>query len=122
MADDPRFAAGRNIAVKVPPHEYEATVRFYRDVLGFAEVATEEPGACFEFGANRLWVDRVPTLSQAEVWFEIVTTDLAASSARLEAAGVVRCDDIEPLPDGMAAFWIANPAGIVHLVVEDAGS
>ena len=77
---------------------------------------------CFEFGTSRLWVDRGPTLSQAEVWLEVVTNDLVASSARLEAAGVVRCDDIEQPPDGMSAFWIASPAGIVHLVVEDAGA
>ncbi|HBR99063.1 MAG TPA: hypothetical protein DD979_17040 [Gammaproteobacteria bacterium] len=35
MPDTPRFQAGRNIAMKVPPHQYDATVRFYRDTLGF---------------------------------------------------------------------------------------
>lgn len=28
------FAGGRNIAMKVPPCQYAAAVRFYRDVLG----------------------------------------------------------------------------------------
>ncbi len=28
-----KFEGGRNIAMKVPPHQHEATVRFYRDVL-----------------------------------------------------------------------------------------
>jgi catechol 2,3-dioxygenase-like lactoylglutathione lyase family enzyme len=30
----PDFAGEKNIAVKIPRHAYEATVRFYRDVLG----------------------------------------------------------------------------------------
>lgn len=29
-----RFEGGSNIALTVPPHEYEATVRVYRDTLG----------------------------------------------------------------------------------------
>ncbi len=28
------FRGGHNIAMKVPPHQFEATVNFYRDVLG----------------------------------------------------------------------------------------
>ncbi len=28
------FAGGRNIAIKLPPHEFDSTLRFYRDVLG----------------------------------------------------------------------------------------
>lgn len=34
MTTRPRFAPGRNIAMKVPAHEFEATVGFYRDTLG----------------------------------------------------------------------------------------
>ena len=29
-----KFEPGRNIAMKIPTHEHESTVRFYRDVLG----------------------------------------------------------------------------------------
>ena len=32
------FAGGRNIAMKVPPHLWEAAVQFYRDVLAFKKV------------------------------------------------------------------------------------
>lgn len=114
------FAAGTNIAVKVPPHQYDATVRFYRDVLGLAEEATEAGSVSFEFGPNRLWVDRAPGMSQAEVWLEILTDDLETAASKLAAAGVVRCDDIEALPVGMQAFWITSPASIVHLVCRNA--
>lgn len=112
------YAGGRNIAMKVPPHQYEVTVRFYRDVLGLKPLDNHLPEVGFEFGSCQLWIDRVATLSQAEVWLEIVTDDVAAAAQRLGEAGVVRCDEIEPLPVGFQGFWIANPAAIVHIVVK----
>ena len=30
---EPTYAGGRNIAMKVPPHQWEQTVRFYRETL-----------------------------------------------------------------------------------------
>ncbi len=115
------FAGGRNIAMKVPPHLHEATVRFYRDVLGLEELDPGSPDVSFRFGANRLWIDRVAGMSQAEIWLELVADDLPAAAGRLEAAGVVRCDAIEPLPEGFEGFWIASPASIVHLVAKPGG-
>jgi hypothetical protein len=32
---------------------------------------------------------------------------------------MVRRDEIEPLPEGMGAFWAKNLAGIIHLVAEE---
>jgi hypothetical protein len=110
----PTFAGGRNIAMKVPPHQHAATVAFYRDVVGLRQLEGES--VSFEFGANRLWIDCVPGMSQAELWLELVQDDVAAAAEHLTAAGVVRCDDIEPLPQVFKGFWIANPASIVHLV------
>jgi catechol 2,3-dioxygenase-like lactoylglutathione lyase family enzyme len=110
-----RFEAGRNIALKVPPHQHEATVAFYRDVLGLP--AIDRDGAVgFAFGPMQLWIDRVPAMSQAELWLEVVTDDTAAAARHLEAAGVARCDAIEPLGAGFDGFWIASPSQIVHLV------
>lgn len=111
------FAGGRNIALKVPPHQHTATVRFYRDVLGLEPVG--DSATCFVFGTNRLWVDRVEGVSQAEIWLEVMTDDVPAAARDLEAAGVVRCDAIEPLPEGFEGFWITSPAAIVHLVSAD---
>jgi catechol 2,3-dioxygenase-like lactoylglutathione lyase family enzyme len=122
MAARAKFAAGRNIAMKVPPHLYEATVRFYRDVLGLEEITGHPPAVGFQFGSSNLWIDRVPGMSQAETWLEVVTDDLPAAAAQLEAAGVVRCDDIEPLGAGFAGFWISSPASIIHLVCQDTAS
>ena len=118
----PTYRAGRNIAIKVPPHQYEATLRFYRDVLGLEALEDQAPSVGFRFGANNLWIDRVPALSQAETWLEIVTDDLAAAAAHLAAEGVVRCDEIEPLPPGFEGFWVSSPAAIVHLVCDTSAS
>jgi catechol 2,3-dioxygenase-like lactoylglutathione lyase family enzyme len=117
-----KFAGGRNIAMKVPPHLYEATVQFYRDILGLKLMESHLPSIGFEFGGNQLWIDRVPGISQAEIWLELITNDVTAASALLKSADVVRCDEIEPLPEGFKAFWISNPASIIHLVCNDGES
>ncbi len=114
----PRFEAGTNIAMKVPPHEWDNTVAFYRDTLGFEELADlSTPGSniAFRFGDKVLWVDKVETFSQAEIWLEVNPDDVEAAAAHLAAAGCPRRDEIEPLPPGFKGFWIANPAGIIHL-------
>lgn len=115
----PGFSGGTNIALKVPPHQWEQTVAFYRDTLGLEQIdnpyTAGPPSVGFAFGSNRLWVDRVPTLSQAELWLELTTTDTTTAAEHLAATGTTRCDEIEPLGES-PAFWISNPAGIVHLV------
>lgn len=115
----PTFRPGRNIAMKVPSHEYDRTVRFYREVLGFNELTP--PGSTalrFEFGDKVLWLDRMPGLSQSEIWLEVVTDDLDQASEYFNEHECARRDEIEPLPDGFRAFWLSNPANIIHLVSE----
>jgi len=70
--DQNTFRAGRNMAMKVPPHQFEATVGFYRDVVGlpFLEACSEPNNQCFVFGSMKLWIDRVERVSQAEIWLE----------------------------------------------------
>ena len=114
-----KFAGGHNIAMKVPPHLWEATVEFYRDVLSFKIIehaATVPESVAFEFGANRLWIDRVEGLSQSELWLELTAGDVQAAAEHLKSAEVVRRDEIEQLPAGFEGFWIQNPAAIIHLV------
>lgn len=119
MPTTPRFSAGPNIAMKVPPHAYEETVRFYREVLGLPQLPEHLPSVVFEFGHNQLWIDRVPGLSQAETWLEVRTNDLAAAGECLANEGAIRCDEIEPLPEDFRAFWVSSPASIIHLVREE---
>lgn len=115
---EPEFQPGRNIAMKIPAHEYQNTVRFYREVLRLKEIPTESPDATpsFEFGDKVLWLDRMPGLSQAEIWLEIVASDIGQASDYLKDQGCFRRDEIEPLPEGFKAFWISSPSNIIHLV------
>jgi catechol 2,3-dioxygenase-like lactoylglutathione lyase family enzyme len=119
----PRFRPGRNIAMKVPAHEYERTVAFYRDVLGFRQLGGGAPGstesARFEFGDKTLWIDRVAGMSQAEIWLEILTDDPEQAARHLAQHGCARRDEIEPLPADFRGYWIAGPGNIIHLVTRD---
>lgn len=108
--------------MKVPPHQYDETVRFYRNVVGLKQIQAFDPDVVFEFGDKNLWIDRVATISQAEIWLEIITDDIAEAAKKLEIENVVRCDEIEELPEGFQGFWISSPAAIVHLVCQDTES
>lgn len=116
---NPLFRGGRNIAMKVPAHEYDAVVGFYRDVLGLALIEGMEPDVCFAFGSNQLWIDRMEGLSQTEIWLEIRTDDREKAAAHFATHAIARRDEIEPLPEGTNGFWIANPGNIIHLVGPD---
>ena len=120
MRSRPVFRPGKNVAMKVPPDEFDATVAFYRDIVGLKRLRRGNANSVgFEFGGKNLWIDRVPALSQAEIWLEISTRDTKAAAQHLKTKHVVRADAIEPLPADLDAFWIKNPAGIVHLVCND---
>ncbi len=116
----PNFTPGRNIAMKVPPHEYEPTITFYRDVLGLPQIteaaSSSTTSVRFAFGDKVLWIDCVASLSQAELWLEIATDDLDQAATYLPAHGCTRRDEIEPLPDDLSGFWISSPCNIIHLV------
>ncbi|QKX16253.1 VOC family protein [Microbulbifer sp. YPW1] len=115
---DLEFEPGKNIAMKIPAHEYESTVRFYRNVLQLKELTGSgaEDTPKFDFGGKVLWLDCMPGLSQSEIWLEIVASDIGKAAEHLKDQGCRRRDEIEPLPDGFKAFWISSPSNIIHLV------
>ena len=47
----PDFAGEKNIAVKIPRHAHEATVRFYREVLGLPLLGRSETSESFPQGS-----------------------------------------------------------------------
>ena len=112
----PRFAAGSNLAMKVPAPLYDQTVAFYRDTLALPLLKDLPDGTIFAFGAMKLYIDRCPQMSQAEIWLQVTSSDTAAAAEHLATAGVARCDAIEPLPAGFDGFWISSTAGIIHLI------
>lgn len=112
------FRGGQNIALKVPPSRWEATVAFYRDVVGLPQRQATAETVVFEYGSQQLWVDRCAQLETTEVWLEILTDNLEHAAQLLNTDAIVRCDGVEPLPPGFRAFWIRNPAGLVTLIAE----
>jgi hypothetical protein len=118
----PHFKSGRNIAIKVPPEQFDQTVFFYRDILGYKQITISSPNPCdsvtFEYGDNQLWIDKVSSLSQAEIWLEIITDNIDQAVQYFENHKVVRRDEIESLPDDFKGFWISSPSNIIHLVSE----
>ena len=118
MTGKPTFRGGRNIAMKLPPDRFESVLAFYRETLSMPVTEHESGSFTVDFGPVKLWLDLVPTVSQAELWLEVISDDTAAAAAHLKQTGVVRCDDIEALPEGFKGFWVKNPADIVHLVAE----
>jgi catechol 2,3-dioxygenase-like lactoylglutathione lyase family enzyme len=118
----PKFIPGKNIAMKVPVHEFDRTVAFYRNILGFKEIESPSQdnieAVTFKFGDKNLWIDKIAGISQAEVWLEVVTENIKAAAKYLEENNCIRRDEIEPLPEDFKGFWIANPANIIHLVNE----
>jgi hypothetical protein len=119
--DKPNFFSGDNIAMKVPSHEFARVTEFYRDIIRLPLIehgVSDESyqSVVFEFGDKRLWIDKIDHLSQAEIWLEIQTDDVAAAKRYFDGLSIDRRDEIEPLPKNFNGFWIANPAGIIHLV------
>lgn len=57
---NPKFEPGHNIAMKVPVHEYDDPVAFYRDVLGLTPILEQAPSRMesvgFDFGRKVLWI------------------------------------------------------------------
>ena len=128
----PSFKPGKNIALKVPSHEHDATVHFYQEILGLERLDLTVPGEtesaeqiesiAFDFDGKNLWVDRIDGLSQAEIWLEIVAEDIAAAQNYLQSQGCVVRNEIEPLPGGFMGFWLSGPSNIIHLVNEVEGN
>jgi len=80
-------------------------------------IEQEADGCIFQFGPNRLWVDRVPNLSHPDIWLEVETNDTEAAASYLKINGVARRDEVEPLREDFDGFWISDPAGVIHLVI-----
>lgn len=112
----PPFRGGPNIAMKIPPAEFEATLRFYRDVIGLPQLDSHRPDKVFQYGSCLLWLDCVPDLQRTEIWLELLAPDTATAAEHLSGCGVERCDSVEKLPPGFDGFWVRSPASVVHLV------
>ena len=116
-----KFRGGPNVAMKLPPHQFDKALKFYRDTLGLAVSDHDGGSKLVEFGPIRLWLDPCPQFSQTELWLEVIADNTDAAEQHFTEAKTVRCDAIEKLPDDFRGFWITSPADIVHIVSERKG-
>lgn len=118
----PEFDGGINIALKIPKDQYDKTIAFYRDVLGF-ELQEEESEhikksfSC-QFGKNKLWFDMVENYSKTDVWLELKTSDISEARNYLTQHGINFRDELERLPQDLNANWMSDPSGTVLLLHE----
>lgn len=95
---------------------YEATVEFYRRVLGFKIIEQSDKSVAFDLGSIQLWIDCVDNYSQADVWLELRTGDIKMARKYLQENNVPIRNEIEKLPNGLEGSWISDPAGVIYLV------
>jgi hypothetical protein len=103
--------------MKVPAHQFHSTIESYRR-LGIPILEQSSTSVSFQFGPMNLHVDKVDSLTQAEIWLEFIVSDVNAAAGYVEQADFVRCDQVEPLPSDFPGFWVTSPSSIVHLVTE----
>jgi hypothetical protein len=103
---------GRNIAIKVPQHQWDDTVAFYRDKVGLSVVHVLKTSIGFAFGSMTLWIDRVPHQSRGDVWLEVLSDD---PDAAIDHLGSPLRDELETL-ERVTGHWTSDPAGTVLLV------
>jgi hypothetical protein len=80
-------------------------------------IEEESDGCIFQFGPNRLWLDKVPNLSQPDIWLELETNDTEAAASFLKINGVPRRDGVEQLREDFDGFFVSAPNGVLHLVI-----
>ena len=108
---------GRNIAIKVPTYRWDETLAFYRDRAGLTVLQSSDTSVAFQFGEMILWIDRVDTQSQSDVWLELFCDDEDPADA-LKQLDSPRRDELEPLGD-VNGVWTSDPAGTVLLIRKD---
>lgn len=114
------FEGGVNIAIKIPKSKYEATIKFYRDILKLAvkEKPINHPTISrtyeVKFGNNNLWLDCVDNYTHSETWLELNTPDVDLATEYLKEKGIETCDEIEEIPK--ENHWIMDPAGTVFIL------
>ncbi|NLU84169.1 VOC family protein [Rhodococcus sp. HNM0569] len=103
------------------PRDYDATLAFYRDVLGLA-IAREYPGGTVFFAGQGL-VEIAAHGGAGEssrfdgaLWLQV--RDITAAQTELVLAGIKIVREARQEPWGLHELWIADPDGIPIVLVE----
>ena len=103
-----RLELGLLEAIEVAADDVDATVRFYRDVLGAAVGAEDAPLARVRLGGVDVAIR--PRSAEAAGWLPVFRVpDIAAARAALEAAGATILRGYEDVPGGVVLTF-ADPS------------
>ena len=95
--------------VIIRTNNWPEALRFYEGVLGFTVSSREEGMAGFDTGAFRLYVEAGQPHGPV---FDFLVTDVAATKARLVAAGCILVDEDPSIP----RCYLRDPFGVVFNV------
>ena len=109
------FQPGNNISIKVPAFKWAETVEFYEKRVGLDLINQSDDSVAFKFGERTLWIDRVATQSQADIWLELCTPSPDEALAQL---GSPDRDGLHLIEDGNGR-WTSDPAGVVLLLRDE---
>ena len=97
--------------------DLDASIRFYRDVLGLPQIprpAFNFAGAWFALGSQELHLISDPLLSserRRHHHFALLVDDAHAAKAELAAKGVINMEGPSPRPDGPLQLFFHDPDG-----------
>ena len=103
----PDISSSRDVIIRT--RNWSEAVRFYQEVLGFAVSSRNEAIVGFETGAFRLYVAPGPAHGPV---FDFLAADVAATKARLLAAGCTLVEEDPTLP----RCYLRDPFGVVFNV------
>jgi catechol 2,3-dioxygenase-like lactoylglutathione lyase family enzyme len=103
----PDIKSSRDVIIRTD--RWSEAVRFYEAVLGFVVSSREEGMAGFETGAFRLYVEAGRPHGPV---FDFLVTDVAATKARLIAAGCILVEEDPSIP----RCYLRDPFGVVFNV------
>lgn len=119
--DDVKVLSSR---VMLAPSDFEASRRFYEDVLGL-EIYREYghggrvTGVVYFLGGGHLELNRAgpaPVGEALKLWLQV--PDAAAAEATLRSAGATITDPAERKPWGLIELWATDPDGVTLVIVE----
>jgi len=103
----PDISSSRDVIIRTG--NWPEAVRYYQEVLGFAVASRTASMVGFETGAFRLYVEAGPPHGPV---FDFLVADVAASKARLIAAGCTLVEEDATVP----RCYLRDPFGVVFNV------
>lgn len=123
---DPAAARFRLGEINIICTDFERSLKFYRDILGFEMLAEDQQLGTYVhlrcgryqfllFACAKATAPRAAYATQSSFSVDLVTGDLKAEAARLKEAGVEMAQEWKP---GAGMFVIRDPDGLAWEIIQ----